>query len=42
MEDFTQLDPEPEEEVVVLGDAALLTKGNTSTSVENKRSPYGG
>ncbi|MFE4977296.1 albusnodin family lasso peptide [Kitasatospora sp. NPDC056651] len=40
MEDFAQLDPEPEEEVVVLGDAALLTKGSNSNSIEGKRSPY--
>lgn len=41
MEDRSQLDTEPTEEVVPLEDAALLTKGNTSSSVENKRSPYG-
>ncbi|GHF26569.1 hypothetical protein GCM10010218_04320 [Streptomyces mashuensis] len=41
MEDRSQLDTEPVEEVVTLEDATLLTKGNTSSSVENKRSPYG-
>ncbi|WP_435243358.1 albusnodin family lasso peptide [Streptomyces cucumeris] len=38
----SQLHAEPMEEVVLLGDAAVLTQGNTNTSVENKRSPYGG
>ncbi|MFI9647033.1 albusnodin family lasso peptide [Streptomyces sp. NPDC052040] len=42
MEDRSQLEPEPTEEVVSLEDAALLTKGGSSSSVENKRSPYGG
>ncbi len=41
MEDRSALDTEPVEEVVSLEDAALLTKGNTNSSVENKRSPYG-
>ncbi|MFE4397095.1 MULTISPECIES: albusnodin family lasso peptide [Streptomycetaceae] len=40
MEDYAQLDPEPEEEAVVLGDAAVLTKGSNNQSVEGKRSPY--
>ncbi|MDH6132846.1 hypothetical protein P3T37_002232 [Kitasatospora sp. MAA4] len=44
MENITVSDPEPEpdEEIVALGDATTLTKGSTSESVENKRSPYGG
>ncbi|QEV14950.1 albusnodin family lasso peptide [Streptomyces fradiae ATCC 10745 = DSM 40063] len=41
MENRSQLDTEPEEEVVTLEDATRLTKGNTNSSVENKRSPYG-
>ncbi|MER5493639.1 albusnodin family lasso peptide [Streptomyces sp. NPDC002490] len=41
MENRSQLDTEPEEEVVPLEDATRLTKGNTNSSVENKRSPYG-
>ena len=41
MENRSQLDTEPEEEVVTLEDATHLTKGNTNSSVENKRSPYG-
>ncbi|MFI1885013.1 albusnodin family lasso peptide [Streptomyces jumonjinensis] len=42
MADTIPADTESEEEVVVLEDAALLTKGNTTSSVESKRSPYGG
>lgn len=37
---ITASDPEQDEEIVTLGDAATLTKGSTSESVENKRSPY--
>ncbi|MEU2834162.1 albusnodin family lasso peptide [Streptomyces goshikiensis] len=37
---ITANDPEQDEEVVALGDAAALTKGSSSESVENKRSPY--
>lgn len=37
---ITANDPEQDEEIVTLGDAAALTKGSTSESVENKRSPY--
>ncbi|MER8093217.1 albusnodin family lasso peptide [Streptomyces goshikiensis] len=33
-------DPDENEEIVTLGDAAALTKGSTSESIENKRSPY--
>ncbi|MFE5900577.1 albusnodin family lasso peptide [Streptomyces sp. NPDC056488] len=33
-------DPDENEEIVTLGDAAVLTKGSTNSSVENKRSPY--
>ncbi|QKW21106.1 MULTISPECIES: albusnodin family lasso peptide [Kitasatospora] len=40
MQELTQLDGEPEEETVLLGDAALLTKGSSNNSVEAKRSPY--
>ncbi|MER6359481.1 albusnodin family lasso peptide [Kitasatospora sp. NPDC059463] len=40
MENLVQLDPEQEEEVVVLGDATFLTKGSNNNSVEGKRAPY--
>lgn len=42
MENITVSDPEPNEEIVALGDATTLTKGGSGNSVENKRSPYGG
>ncbi len=40
MENITADEPEQDEEVVTLGDAATLTKGSSNSSVENKRSPY--
>ncbi|MFJ8232695.1 albusnodin family lasso peptide [Streptomyces sp. NPDC094448] len=40
MTDTTQPGIEPDEEVVPLENAALLTQGGSSSSVENKRSPY--
>jgi hypothetical protein len=41
MENRSRLDTEPNEEIVTLEDAALLTKGGSSSSVEAKRAPYG-
>ncbi|WP_371516561.1 albusnodin family lasso peptide [Kitasatospora sp. NBC_01300] len=40
MEDTSTFDPEQDGEVVILGDAAALTNGSNSNSVEGKRSPY--
>jgi hypothetical protein len=42
MDNIIATDPEPDDEIVELDDAASLTKGSTSDSVENKRSPYSG
>ncbi|WP_186768008.1 albusnodin family lasso peptide [Streptomyces qinzhouensis] len=41
MSDTTQPGVEADEEIVALENAALLTQGGSSSSVENKRSPYG-
>lgn len=37
---ITGSEPDQDEEIVILGDAAALTKGNTSSSVESKQTPY--
>ncbi|MEU0686770.1 hypothetical protein [Streptomyces uncialis] len=42
MAEIPRLDTETDDEIIVLEDATLLTRGNTTNSVESKRSPYTG